>query len=40
MHRATEIMREQLEKINFNNTNNSLISNVTAEEIKNKDEEE
>ena len=38
MHRATEIMREELEKINFNNTNNSLISNVTAEEIKNKDE--
>ena len=38
MHRATEIMREELEKINFNDTNNSLISNVTATEIKNKDE--
>ena len=38
MHRATEIMREELEKINFNDTNNSLISNVTAAEIKNKDE--
>ena len=38
MHRATEIMREEIEKINFNETNNSLISNVTAAEIKNKDE--
>tara|TARA_Y100000591_G_C21786705_1_gene674206 strand:- start:542 stop:1468 length:927 start_codon:yes stop_codon:yes gene_type:complete len=38
MHRATVIMREELEKINFNDTNNSLISNVTAAEIKNKDE--
>ena len=38
MHRATEIMREEIEKINFNETKNSLISNVTAAEIKNKDE--
>jgi [acyl-carrier-protein] S-malonyltransferase len=38
MNKATEIMKKELEKINFNDVNNILISNVTAEEIKNKEE--
>ena len=38
MSKATEIMREEIEKINFKNGKNKLISNVTAEEISNKDE--
>ncbi len=35
MSKATEIMREELEKINFKKSNNKLISNVTADEILN-----
>ena len=35
MAKATEIMREELEKIDFKKSNNKLISNVTAEEILN-----
>ena len=31
-------MRTEIGKINFNNSNNILISNVTADEILNKDE--
>ena len=38
MRNATEIMRKELEKTNFSETRNLLISNVTAAEIKNKDE--
>ena len=38
MHNATEIMRKELEKINFSDSSNLLISNVTAAEIKDKDE--
>ena len=38
MRNATEIMRKELEKTNFYETRNLLISNVTAAEIKNKDE--
>ena len=33
MNNATKIMTEELNKINFNNSNTKLISNVTAEEI-------
>ncbi|MDC2997882.1 ACP S-malonyltransferase [Candidatus Pelagibacter sp.] len=33
MTKATEIMREELKKIDFKNSNNKLISNVTADEI-------
>ena len=33
MTKATEIMRKELEKVDFKKTNNTLISNVTAEEI-------
>ena len=35
MSKATEIMRNELEKIDFKESNNRLISNVTAEEILN-----
>ena len=35
MAKATEIMREELEKIDFKKSNNKLISNVTADEILN-----
>ncbi len=35
MSKATEIMREELKKIEFKNSNNKLISNVTADEISN-----
>ena len=38
MSKATEIMRKQIEKTNFLNGKNILISNVTAEQISNKDE--
>ena len=35
MSNATEIMRKELEKIDFKESNNRLISNVTADEILN-----
>ena len=35
MAKATDIMREELEKIDFKESNNKLISNVTADEILN-----
>ena len=38
MGKATEIMKKQIEKTNFLNGKNILISNVTAEEISNQDE--
>ena len=38
MSKATETMRKQIEKTNFLNGGNILISNVTAEQISNKDE--
>jgi len=38
MNNATRIMTEQLNKLNFKNGQNKLISNVTANEIKNLDE--
>ena len=38
MCNATKIMREELNKINFKNGQNKLISNVTAHEIKDLDE--
>ena len=38
MSKATEIMRKQIEKTNFLNGENILISNVTAEQISNRDE--
>ena len=37
MHQATKIMKEEIEKINFKDAKNILISNVTADEIPNKD---
>ena len=33
MSKATEVMKEELKKIDFKNSNNKLISNVTADEI-------
>ena len=38
MNNATKIMEEELNKINFKNGQNILISNVTANEIKDPDE--
>tara|TARA_A100000164_G_C21908293_1_gene774270 strand:- start:934 stop:1860 length:927 start_codon:yes stop_codon:yes gene_type:complete len=38
MNRATDIMREELNKLRFNQGTNPLISNVTAKEILNIDE--
>ena len=38
MNKATEIMREELGKLKFKKGNNSLISNITADEIFNADE--
>tara|TARA_B100000886_G_scaffold120759_1_gene81266 strand:- start:734 stop:1660 length:927 start_codon:yes stop_codon:yes gene_type:complete len=38
MSNATKIMKEELNKINFKNGQNKLISNVTAHEIKDPDE--
>ena len=35
MNKATNIMREELSKLKFNKGNNSLISNITADEIFN-----
>ena len=37
MKKATEIMRKELDNIKFIDANKTLISNVTAEEISNKD---
>ena len=38
MNKATEVMKNEIEKINFKDAKNILISNVTADEISNKDE--
>tara|TARA_X000000368_G_scaffold358806_1_gene301888 strand:- start:148 stop:1074 length:927 start_codon:yes stop_codon:yes gene_type:complete len=38
MNNATKIMKEELNKLNFKNGKNKLISNVTASEIKDPDE--
>ena len=38
MSKATEIMKMEIEKLNFTDGKNVLISNVTAKEIPNKDE--
>ena len=38
MNNATKIMSEELNKLNFKNGQNKLISNVTANEIKDLDE--
>ena len=38
MDKATETMKKELEKIKFSDSNNLLISNVTAGEILNKDD--
>jgi len=38
MNKATHIMRDKIQKANFKDGKNILISNVTAEEISNKDE--
>ncbi len=38
MNKATDIMKTEIEKINFKDGKNVLISNVTADEISNKDE--
>ncbi len=38
MKNATAVMKTELEKINFEDSNKSLISNVTANEINNKDD--
>ena len=38
MNNATKIMKEELNKLNFKNGQNKLISNVTANEIKDADE--
>ncbi len=38
MRNATKIMTDELNKLNFKNGQNKLISNVTADEIKNPDE--
>jgi len=38
MNKATEIMKSEIEKVNFRDSNNILISNVTGEEILNKDQ--
>ena len=38
MSNATKIMSEELNKIDFKNGQNKLISNVTANEIKDPDE--
>ena len=38
MSNATEIMRNEIEKLSFHNSKNKLISNVTAKEIKNEEE--
>ena len=38
MKNATEIMKKEIEKLNFLDSNKKLISNVTADEISNKEE--
>ena len=38
MSKATDIMKEELSKLNFKKGNNPLISNITADEIFNADE--
>ena len=38
MNKATEIMRKEIEKINFQNAKNILVSNVTANEISSKED--
>ena len=38
MNKATEIMKEELNKISFSDGNNKLISNVTAEAISNSED--
>ncbi len=38
MNKATEIMKEELSKLNFKKGDNSLISNITADEIFNANE--
>ena len=38
MNRATDIMKNKIEKVVFQDSKNTLISNVTADEIPNKDE--
>ena len=38
MNKASHIMKDKIEKANFKNGKNTLISNVTAKEISNKDE--
>ena len=38
MSKATEIMKKEIEKLKFQNGKNKLISNVTAEEISDKEE--
>ena len=38
MNKASEIMKNEIEKTNFEDCNNKLISNVTANEILNKEE--
>ena len=38
MNKATEVMKVEIEKANFKDAKNILISNVTANEIPNKDE--
>ena len=38
MKNATEIMKNEIQKLNFQDSKNKLISNVTAKEILNKEE--
>ena len=38
MKNATEIMRNEIQRLNFQESKNKLISNVTAKEILNKEE--
>jgi [acyl-carrier-protein] S-malonyltransferase len=38
MHKATDVMKIELEKLNFKKGSNVLISNITADEIFNEDE--
>ena len=38
MNKATETMKKELEKTNFQDSTNKLISNVTAQEISSKEE--
>jgi len=38
MKKATEIMKNEIEKINFQDSKNFLVSNVTAKKILNKED--